>query len=109
MSRYLVSVVLILFSLNVFSAEGWSGSNTVVAIDSLPGSSPSFTNKVFVSLEGYSNPSCSNNRIAVYATDTNKFDQMFSMVLSAMHSGSKINFYFPDTSTCDSNRIIITK
>lgn len=109
MKKYVLGMLSIIYSVNAFSADGWTGSSAVTAVDSLSGSSASFVSKVFVSLEGYSNPNCSNNRIALFATDAGKFDQMFSMVLSAMHSRAKVDFYIPDTTNCDSNRVIIKK
>jgi hypothetical protein len=91
--------------LSVFSADGWmENSYKVNIIDSVAAE-----NYAYLTLEGYTNTACSNNRIALNHPSKAKFDQMFSMVLSAFHSGAKIKFYFSDTSNCNSNRILLVK
>jgi hypothetical protein len=104
LSKFFILGVLGL-PLSVFSAEGWMPNGYEVSvIDSVVAD-----NFTYLTLEGYTNPACNNNRIALNHSSKAKFDQMFSMVLSAFHSGAKIKFYFPDTSNCNSTRILLIK
>jgi hypothetical protein len=89
----------------VLSADGWTTSSyNISIIDSVAAE-----NYAYLTLENYVNSACSNNRIALNHPNKAKFDQMFSMVLSAFHSGKKVKFYFSDTSNCNANRILLIK
>jgi|GEM_PF-5013254 len=102
--KKLLGVSLISFSMSAFSADTWTAAYEISVVDSVVAN-----NYVYLTLDGYSNSACSNHRISLTHPEKAKFDQMFSMVLSAFHSGTKVRFYFPDNSNCDSYRILLVK
>ena len=102
--RILTAIVISAFSANSYADEGWSGYKKISEIDSL-----TYDNKVFVSLENYENSNCSNNRVLLTASSQKQFDQMFSLVMGAFYAGSKVTFYYSDTSNCESNRVKVKK
>jgi hypothetical protein len=101
----IMGVCALCLSTSAFSLDAWMSQGYKIAIiDSLAAD-----NSVYLTLEGYVNESCSNNRVLLNHPDDRKFDKIFSLVLSAMHSGSGVKFYFSDTSNCNSNRIQLIK
>ena len=101
----IMSVLALGISMSASSADAWTSKGyNISAIDS-----SAAENHAYITLEGYTNPSCNLNRIVLTDSSEDKFNQMFSMVLSAFHSGTKVKFYFSDTSNCNSNRIQLIK
>ncbi len=101
-------ILLIFFAMlssqTLAAAQGWTTSKEILSIDSLPAE-----NSAYISLVDYTNPVCSSNRVKLVSESPAHFDKMFSMVLSAFHSGAKINFYLYNGSNCDSNRVVLSK
>jgi len=105
MLRGIIFGVLSIISFSVSAVDGWSvDSYQVKLIDTVQAE-----NFAYLTLENYTNANCSVNRIALTHTSKNKFDNMFSLALSAFHSGAKLRFYFPDVLSCSSTRIQLVK
>ncbi len=64
----------------------------------------------YVTLDGYSNPSCEGNRMLIADNDAEYRKEMFAMVLSAFHAGTKVSFVFSvSNGQCYANRVFLTK
>ncbi len=104
--KILLLALTAISSVNVAAAEqGWTGPHLVKLVDSATASK----NHSLVTLEGYSNGICSSDRIFLSIEDDQKFNQLFSMLLGAFHSGKKVDFYLPNSSDCTSTRLAVLK
>ena len=105
LKTYLLTIA-VFYSANILAAEqGWTGPHHIKLVDSATTSK----NNALISLEGYSNSTCSSNRIFLAIADDQKFNQLFSMMLGAFHAGKKVDFYLPNSSDCTSTRLAVIK
>lgn len=104
--KIVIWTIAALNSANILAAEqGWTGPHHIKLVDSATSSK----NNALISLEGYSNGVCSNNRVFLSIADDQKFNQLFSMMLGAFHSGKQVDFYLPNSSDCTSTRLAVIK
>ncbi len=97
-------VCALLISNAVYAEQGWSGYHTIDVIDSLPSE-----RAAFISLNNYTNSICSGHRILLEGATDSKFNQLFSMVLSAFHSGARVNFLLGNDNDCKTHRVLLAK
>ncbi len=105
--KNIVKVIMVLMffvSFPSFGESGWSGAYKVVLIDTLD---ESLENKSYISLDGFSNTVCNKDRILLTSSKADHYKEMMSLVLSAFHSGSKINIYL--SSSCNGIRVQLSK
>ncbi len=73
----------------------------ITAVDSL------HSQAKFISLQGYSNPSCDGHRIYLESSDAEYFKQMFAIALSAFHAGTPVIIVFTvSAGQCRGSRVI---
>ena len=94
---------LVIFTSNLaFAVNGWSQPHMVKLIDSLTSE-----NESYITLDGFSDPACNNNRIHLTSSNSEHYNEMMSLVLSAFHANSKINIYL--SSSCKGVRVMLSK
>jgi len=95
-----IAFLLIGTSKNAYSEQGWTSYSEIEVLDSLPSE-----RNTFITLKGYSNSICSANRIMLTSATDTKFNQLFSIVLSAFHAGAKVSFLLSNDNDCVANRV----
>lgn len=96
-----VGLTLFLFT-NTAQAQQWTGSRQVTLIDSLT------VGQKFITLAGFTNASCDENRIFVAEPNIEYQKELFTMLLSAFLSGKSVNiFYAVSGGQCRAARILL--
>ena len=104
-SRSLIGMSLYaFFAANpVLAGTGWFPIASIDSLDPIAG-----VQRTFVSLAGYSNPSCDADRILIETTNVAHHNKMISMLLLAMASHSNVDLSFTvSDGQCRSNRVIV--
>lgn len=59
----------------------------------------------YITLDGYSNTACDNNRMLLNTTNADYYKQMLAMILSAFHAGTPVTFEF----NVSGNQCVVTR
>ena len=102
LSNILLTISALLVSANSLAVNEWSNPYNVKKIDTL-----TTGNNAFITLDGFSDPECNNNRIHLTSSDSEHFKEMMSLILSAFHANSKINIF--TNSSCEGIRVELSK
>ena len=99
--KILLSAIIFLTSATSALAE-WTTSHKVSIIDSLTAG-----NESFITLSGYQNVNCDENRIHLKTTNTQNYSEMISLVVSAFHANTDVKFLI--NSVCQADRVMLVK
>jgi len=105
--NYLIYVlVLVVASVSAARADIlYTGAYTVGVIDNLQNQ-----NTAFITLNGYENTVCDENRILIETTSSEEFKKMLAIVLGAFHTSAKVNFLIDTSSNCRArDRVLLSK
>jgi hypothetical protein len=108
----LLFALVVLVSQSVSAAEpvwvgamlGGATAKTITKIDTVYTS-----DSVYISMDGFSHDWCTStsNRIILTSTDVEQYKQLFSIALSAFHTGSQVSFLIDES--CKSSRMMVQK
>ncbi|TQV70669.1 hypothetical protein FKG94_20265 [Exilibacterium tricleocarpae] len=102
--KVIVATTIFLVSSNALSVNGWSGPHKVQMIDTLDVAQGY---KSYITLEGFVNPGCNENRILLQSSDPDHYKEMSALILAAFHAGTKVDIYL--SSSCGGQRVRATR
>ena len=102
MKKFLTGVCLVMALGTTTAHAAWTGRHQVKVIDSL------VPTMKFVTLDGYVNPACDENRIIVRFADPQYYKEVFAMLLSAFLAGYSVEVLISETSgNCFAERVLV--